>query len=90
MMSGMKTFIEAYAKERAIPKTKAEEEVRAFLKTLKDQCVENDGVAVKGYFSLKKITKKGRTGTVNGHSYSTEDKKSLKLSIYSDLEDALQ
>lgn len=89
-MTGMKDFVEAYARERAISKVEAEKEVRAFLKVLKDECVSGEGVAFKGYFSLTKKVKKGRTGKVNGHEYTTSDKNSLKLSVYSAFEDALQ
>lgn len=89
-MTGIKDFVEAYAKERAISKVEADKEVRTFLKVLKDKCVEDDGVAFKGYFSLSKKVRKGRTGKVNGHEYTTSDKTTLKLSVYSAMEEALQ
>lgn len=84
-----KQFIESYAKERGISKAQAEVEVKTFLKVLKKECKENDGITFTGFFTLKKIVRKGRVGSINGRSYETKDKNTLKISLHQAFEEEL-
>lgn len=86
MVAGLKDCVEKLAQNKGISKSEAEEQMRDVLDVIKEQCVENEGVSFKGLFSIKKVLKKGRKGSINGHDYETPDKYSLKLTVSSVLD----
>lgn len=87
-ISGIKDCVELYAKERGISKAQAEIEFKTALNVIADLCVDG-GVSFKNLFTIKKKVQKGRTGSVNGKTYNTEDKNTLKISVGSELNKSL-
>ena len=85
MLAGMKDCVEKYAQKRGISKAQAETEFKTALEVIKEACVE-EGVSFKGLFTIKKKIQKGREGSVNGVTYKTDDKTTLKLTVGSDLD----
>lgn len=83
-MLGIKDCVEIYAQKRAISKSQAETEFKTALDVISEACVK-EGVSFKGLFTIKKKIQKGREGSVNGVTYKTEDKTTLKLTVGSDL-----
>ena len=85
MLAGMKDCVEKYAQKRGISKAQAETEFKTALEVIKEACVE-EGVSFKGLFTIKKKIQKGREGSVNGVTYKTDDKTTLKLTVGSELD----
>ena len=84
-MLGMKDCVEKYAQKRGISKAQAETEFKTALEVIKEACVE-EGVSFKSLFTIKKKIQKGREGSVNGVTYKTDDKTTLKLTVGSELD----
>ena len=80
-MVSKKEFIKKLAVKRGITVSEAQKEAEAFIDTLADVCVENDGVSFKGMFTFKKVLRKGRKGSVNGVEYETPDTNVIKFSV---------
>ena len=85
MLAGMKDCVEKYAQKRGISKAQAETEFKTAVDVIADACVDG-GVSFKGIFTIKQKVQKGREGEVNGKSYKTEDKNTLKISVGSELD----
>lgn len=85
MLAGMKDCVEKYAQKRGISKAQADTEFKTAVDVIADACV-NGGVSFKGIFTIKQKVQKGREGEVNGKSYKTEDKNTLKISVGSELD----
>lgn len=81
----MKDCVEKYAQKRGISKAQAETEFKTAVDVIADACVDG-GVSFKGIFTIKQKVQKGREGAVNGKSYKTEDKNTLKISVGSELD----
>lgn len=80
---GMKECVETLAMKRGISKSQAREQIDDVLNIIKEKCVEEGGVSFKGAFSLTKVLKKGRKGSINGVDYETPDKNTLKFKVSS-------
>ena len=78
-MSGMKDLVNAVALVRGIPKTQAKEIVDDVLGCMTDAIIEEGGVCIKDVFTIKIITRKGRTGTLEGKPFKSEDKNFLTI-----------
>ena len=87
-MLGKKEFIENLAVKKGVTKAEATKDVEMFLETLSDACV-NGGVSFKRLFTFKKVLKKGRSGSVNGVEYTTEDSNTVKVTVGSALKEML-
>lgn len=87
MVAGMKDCVEAYAQKRGISKAQAETEFKTAVDVIVDKC-KDGGVSFKGQFTIKQKIQKGRAGkcSFNGKPWKTDDKKSLSISVGSDLE----
>ena len=85
MLAGMKDCVEKDAQKRGISKAQAEIEFKTAVNVIADACVDG-GVSFKGIFTIKQKVQKGREGSVNGKSYKTEDKNTLKISVGSELD----
>ena len=85
MLAGMKDCVEKYAQKRGISKAQADTEFKTAVDVIADACVDG-GVSFKGIFTIKQKVQKGREGEVNGKSYKTEDKNTLKISVGSELD----
>ena len=85
MLAGMKDCVEKYAQKRGISKAQAETEFKTAVDVIADACVDG-GVSFRGIFTIKQKVQKGREGEVNGNSYKTEDKNTLKISVGSELD----
>ena len=85
MLAGMKDCVEKYAQKRGISKAQAETEFKTAVDVIADACVDG-GVSFRGIFTIKQKVQKGREGEVNGKSYKTEDKNTLKISVGSELD----
>lgn len=85
-MYGFKDLAERYAKERGISKAQAQEETKCFVETMGSMIAE-EGISLKGMFTIKHHIRKGRTGKRPGTDieYTTEDKKVLKITTGSDM-----
>ena len=84
-VAGLKDCAETLAVTRGIPKSEAESIMKDVVEILATKCVEG-GVSFKGVFTIKQKVQKGREGSVNGKSYKTEDKNTLKISVGSELD----
>mgnify|MGYP002526835019 CR=1 FL=1 len=78
-MSGMKDLVNAVALVRGIPKTQAKEIVNDVLGCMTDALIEEGEICIKDVFTIKVITRKGRTGTIEGRPFTSEDKKFLTI-----------
>lgn len=85
-MVGIKECCDALAQKRGIPKTEAQSIFSDVVEVLSDKIVNDGGVALKGVFTIKQKTQKGRSGNFNGKQWSTEDKQTLAISVGKDLE----
>lgn len=87
-VAGMRECVEALAMQEGISKVEAQNRMESVLKVITDKCIEG-GVAFRDMFTIKKVLKKGRSGSVNGVAYNTPDKNSLKITVGSALDHAL-
>jgi nucleoid DNA-binding protein len=78
-MSGMKDLVTAVALIRGIPKTQAKEIVNDVIGCMTDALIEEGEICIKDVFTIKVITRKGRTGTIDGRHFKSEDKKFLTI-----------
>lgn len=88
-MVGIKECVEALAQKRGITKTEAQSIFSDVVDVLSEQIVNYGGVAIKGVITIKQKIQKGRSGSFNGKPWSTEDKKSLAISVGKDLDSKL-
>ena len=84
--AGMKECVEALAQKRGIFKSEAQSILEDVIDVICEKCVEEKGVAFKGKFTIKKKVLKGRTGSLNGKEWKTEDKNTLTISVGNDLD----
>ena len=88
MIAGIKDCVEALAMKRGIPKTEAQSIMNDVLDVITDKCVEG-GVSFKGKFTIKKKLRRGRSGSMTGVDWVTEDKNILTITTGSELEERL-
>ena len=84
-VAGMKDCVEALAQKRGIYKSEAQSIMEDVLGVITEKCVEGGGVSFKGKFTIKKVIIKGRSGSLNGKEWKTEDKATLVISVGNDL-----
>ena len=73
-------FIDSMATKNGISKKEAENVTNMFLDTLKGNLTgQSDGVCFRDFFTIKVVTRKGRSGNLNGHEFRTKDTKALKI-----------
>lgn len=85
-IAGMKDCVEALAQKRGIYKNEAQSILEDVLDVISDMCVKEGGVSFKGKFTIKKKVIKGRTGSLNGKEWKTEDKNTLVINVGNDLD----
>lgn len=84
-MKGMKDCVEALAMRRGIAKSEAQSIMNDVVSIISTACTQG-GVSFKGKFTIKPKIRKGRSGSMNGQSWSTEDKVTLTISVGSELD----
>ena len=84
-MLGMKDCVVALAMKRGISKVEAQSIMNDVVDIISTACV-NGGVSFKGNFTIKPKLRKGRSGSMNGTAWSTEDKTTLTISVGSELD----
>ena len=84
-IAGMKDCVEALAVKRGISKVEAQSIMQDAVDVITDKCIDG-GVSFKGKFTIKHKIRKGRSGNMNGHEYSTEDKTVLAITVGSELD----
>ena len=85
-MIGSTEFINRLAKEEGITKTRAKELLNTFLDLMATACVDDGGISFKGFFTIKKKFRKGRTGRFgDGKEWKSEDKYVLSIDTGCDM-----
>ena len=69
----VKDCVYEYAKKRGITVTQAESEFKTAVGVIEEACL-NGGVSFRGWLTLTRVHRKGRSGKVNGVEYHTDDK----------------
>lgn len=87
-VAGLKDCAELLAQTRGISKAEAEGIMKDVVEVLGTKCAEG-GVSFKGVFTIKQKVQKGRSGSMNGKEWKTEDKVTLKITVGSDLDKEL-
>lgn len=85
-IAGMKECVEALAQKRGIFKNEAQSILEDVIDVICEKCVEDGGVAFKNKFTIKKKVIKGRSGSLNGKEWQTEDKNTLTISVGNSLD----
>lgn len=78
-MVGIKELVERLAKERGISKVEARSILDDVFSLMHDSLVATDGISLKGYFTIKKKLRKGRSGIIDGKKWETKDKYVLTI-----------
>lgn len=85
-IAGMKECVEALAQKRGIFKSEAQSILEDVIDVICEKCVEDGGVSFKSKFTIKKKVIKGRTGSLNGKEWKTDDKNTLTISVGNSLD----
>lgn len=80
-IAGMKECVEALAQKRGIYKTEAQSIMEDVIDIVSQKCIEDGGVSFKDKFTIKKKVIKGRTGSLNGKQWESEDKITLTITV---------
>lgn len=91
MKSGIKNCVKSYASKTGCSLVEADKAMRTAVEVIKDEIVNNGGVAFIGAFSLEVVQKKDRKGVhpTTGKPYVIPAHKTLKLTVGKQLKEEL-